>query len=82
MAIPTLIGVSLIIFFIMAVIPGDVAIAILGDAANEKTVADLRETLGLNAPLHERYWNWVSGMFTGDLGNSLFFSGSHALIIL
>ena len=75
LAIPTLIGVSLIIFFIMAVIPGDVAIAILGDAANEKTVADLRETLGLNAPLLERYWNWVSGMLTGDLGNSLFFSG-------
>lgn len=43
LAIPTLIGVSLIIFIIMAVIPGDVAVAILGDAANQKTVAELRE---------------------------------------
>ena len=75
LAIPTLIGVSLIIFIIMAVIPGDVAIAILGEAANQKTVADLRETLGLNAPMYERYWNWVSGMFTGDLGHSVFLGG-------
>ena len=75
MAIPTLIGVSLIIFIIMAVIPGDVAVAILGDAANQRTVAELREQLGLNAPLYERYWNWVSGMFSGDLGHSVFLGG-------
>ncbi len=75
LSIPTLIGVSVIIFIIMAVIPGDVAIAILGEAANETTVAELRETLGLNAPLHERYWNWVTGMFTGDLGHSVFLGG-------
>lgn len=75
LAIPTLIGVSLIIFIIMAVIPGDVAVAILGDAANQKTVAELREQLGLNAPLYERYWNWVSGMFSGDLGYSVFLGG-------
>ena len=75
LSIPTLIGVSVIIFIIMAVIPGDVAIAILGEAANETTVAELRETLGLNAPLHERYWNWVTGMFTGDLGYSVFLGG-------
>ena len=75
LSIPTLIGVSVIIFIIMAVIPGDVAIAILGEAANKTTVAELRETLGLNAPLHERYWNWVTGMFTGDLGHSVFLGG-------
>ena len=72
---PPLDWVSLIIFIIMAVIPGDVAVAILGDAANQKTVAELREQLGLNAPLYERYWNWISGMFSGDLGYSVFLGG-------
>ena len=75
LAIPTLVGVSLIIFIIMAVVPGDVAVAILGDTANERTVAELREQLGLNAPLYERYWNWISGMFSGDLGYSVFLGG-------
>jgi peptide/nickel transport system permease protein len=77
LAIPTLVGVSLIIFFIMAVMPGDVAIAILGEGANSETVAIMREQLGLNDPWYERYGRWVRDMVTfGDLGNSIFMIGT------
>lgn len=75
LAIPTLIGVSFIIFVIMAVLPGDVALAILGEAANPETVATLREQLGLNDPWYVKYGSWVRGMVTLDLGNSLIVIG-------
>ena len=75
LAIPTLVGVSLLIFVIMAVIPGDVALAILGEAANPETVAALREQLGLNDPWYEKYGRWVRDMVTFDLGDSLIVKG-------
>jgi peptide/nickel transport system permease protein len=75
LAVPTLIGVSFLIFFIMAMLPGDVAIAILGEAANEDSVATLREQLGLNSPWYVKYGSWVKDMVTFDLGNSLIVQG-------
>jgi peptide/nickel transport system permease protein len=72
LAMLTLVGVSLLIFFIMWVIPGDVAIAILGEGANQETVASLREQLGLNHPWYVQYGRWVRNMATADLGTSLF----------
>jgi peptide/nickel transport system permease protein len=68
----TLIGVSLLIFFIMWVIPGDVAVAILGDGANPERVAALREQMGLNDPWYVQYGRWVRDMASGHLGTSLF----------
>jgi peptide/nickel transport system permease protein len=59
----------------MAVIPGDVALAILGEAANPETVAILREQLGLNDPWYEKYGRWVADMATFDLGDSLIVKG-------
>ncbi len=76
LAIPTLVGVSLLIFFIMAVIPGDVAIAILGEGANSENVAIVREQLGLNDAWYVRYGRWVKDLATfGDLGESIFMQG-------
>ena len=76
LAIPTLFGVSLLIFFIMAVIPGDVAIAILGEGANSENVAIVREQLGLNDAWYVRYGRWIRDMATfGDLGESVFMQG-------
>jgi peptide/nickel transport system permease protein len=76
LAIPTLIGVSLLIFLIMAILPGDVALARLGEAANPETLHMVREQLGLNDPWYERYGRWVKEMFTfGDLGKSVFMEG-------
>jgi len=76
LAIPTLVGVSLLIFFIMAVIPGDVALAILGEGATQEGLATLREQMGLTDPWYERYGRWVKDMATfGDLGESIFMVG-------
>ncbi len=76
MAVPTLIGVSLIIFVIMAIMPGDVALARLGEAANPETLQMVRDQLGLNDPWYQRYGRWVRDMITlGDLGESVFRQG-------
>jgi peptide/nickel transport system permease protein len=76
MAVPTLIGVSFIIFIIMAIMPGDVALARLGEAANPETLAMVRDQLGLNDPWYQRYGRWVKDMVTfGDLGLSVFRQG-------
>lgn len=72
LAMVTLIGVSLLIFSIMWIIPGDIAIAILGEGANAETVAELRQHLGLNDAWYVQYGRWVSQLVTGDLGTSLF----------
>jgi peptide/nickel transport system permease protein len=72
LALVTLVGVSFLIFFIMWIIPGDVAVAILGEGANAESVANLRQYMGLNDPWYVQYWRWVSNMAHGNLGTSLF----------
>jgi peptide/nickel transport system permease protein len=72
LAVVTLIGVSWLIFAIMWMIPGDVAISILGDGANPERVAALREQMGLNDPWYVQYGRWAKDMVRGDLGTSLF----------
>ena len=72
LAIPTLIGVSFIIFIIMAVIPGDATFARVGEGATAEDVLIIREQLGLNDPWYQRYGRWVRNMLTfGDLGESV-----------
>lgn len=61
---------SLVIFLVLEVLPGDPAAFMLGLNAAPDTVAALREQLGLNAPLAERYFGWLIGMATGDFGIS------------
>ena len=72
LSIPTLIGVSIIIHIIMSILPGDVAIAILGQSVTVEAAASLREELGLNDPEYVRYGRWVKDLVTLDLGVSLF----------
>jgi len=72
LAVVTLFGVSWLIFGIMWMIPGDVAIAILGDGANPERIAALREQMGLNDPWYVQYGRWAKDIVTGDLGTSLF----------
>ena len=72
LAVVTLIGVSWLIFAIMWMIPGDVAISILGDGANPERVAALREQMGLNDPWYMQYGRWAKDIVRGDLGTSLF----------
>ncbi len=67
----TLWVVSLIIFLGVELLPGDLAQAILGQAATEETVAAFRRELKLDLPAYERYFDWMGGMLQGDLGRSL-----------
>lgn len=67
----TLLIVSLIIFAVLEVLPGDVATRILGRDATPEALELLRIKLGLNDPAPLRYFHWLSGLLSGDLGQSL-----------
>jgi peptide/nickel transport system permease protein len=69
-AIPVLLGISVIVFAIMALIPGDPALAILGAYATPENVAALNRQLGLDRPLPEQYLVWLGNILQGDLGRS------------
>ncbi len=69
----TLIVVSMIIFSSIELLPGDFGEAILGQSALPETVAAFRKELGLDLPMYQRYFDWLGGVLTGDMGNS--FSG-------
>lgn len=68
--IVTLFFVSVAVFFIFQVVPGDPVLSILGTEATDEKIAALEEELGLNEPLPERYFKWLSGVLKGDLGKS------------
>lgn len=66
-----LFGMSVLIFAVVHILPGNVAYAILGEYATPAAVAALEAKLGLHDPLLLQYWRWLDGMLHGDLGNSL-----------
>lgn len=70
-AIPVVIGVSVLVFLLIHLIPGDPAIALLGERASEENVAAIRERLGLNRSLPEQYFIWIGNIAQGDLGNTV-----------
>ena len=70
MLIPVLIGVSLIVFTLMQLSPGDPAMIILGAQAAPEDIAILRESMGLNDPLIVQFFRFLLGMFTLDFGTS------------
>lgn len=63
--------ISVVVFVVVQILPGDVASMILGIDATPEDVAVLRETLGLNRPAYERYFEWIWGVVRGDWGTSL-----------
>lgn len=69
--IPVLIGISILIFIIMQVIPGDIVSILLGTEATPELKEQMREEFGYNLPLYQQYWNWISGVVIGDFGHSL-----------
>jgi len=69
-AIPVLFGISIIVFVIMAMIPGDPATAILGSYATPENVEKLNRDLGLDKPMVQRYFIWLGNMLQGDFGRS------------
>jgi len=70
-AIPVIFGVSVLVFMLLHLIPGDPVTAILGERATPENVEAMRERLGLNKPLYEQYFIWVGNILQGDLGNTV-----------
>lgn len=69
--LPVLFGVSLVVFGVMSLVPGDPALAILGPYATPERLAELRAELGLDRSWPVRYGLWLSGVLEGDLGRSV-----------
>ena len=78
----SLVVASLLIFFMLEIVPGDPAAYMLGLNASPETVAALRTELGLDAGPVVRYLGWVSGMLTGDFGTSYTYRTPVAEMIL
>jgi len=72
--IPVLFIVSLLVFGMVYLTPGDPAVTLAGENASEEQIEATRERLGLNDPLLEQYGRWVNGVLHGDLGQSLYSS--------
>jgi len=68
--LPVLLAVTLLTFLFASLLPGDLALTILGDQATPEKVEALRRQMGLDLPLWERYLHWLWGAMQGDLGRS------------
>lgn len=69
--IPILLFVSILLFFIMNILPGDAAAGIAGENMSPEQLEQLREDMGLNRPPHIRYLDWIGRVLRGDFGKSL-----------
>ena len=76
-----LLGMSLLIFGIIHILPGNVAYAILGEFATPAAVAQLEAKLGLKDPLPLQYWHWLKAMLHGDFGQSIVMNRPAAALI-
>ncbi|MFN4311050.1 MAG: ABC transporter permease [Ferrovibrio sp.] len=69
--LPTLLFVSIIIFGLQQLLPGDPAIAMAGEERDPETIEQIRDKYHLNKPIHERYLIWIGGVLQGDFGESI-----------
>jgi peptide/nickel transport system permease protein len=72
--VPIVLGVTVLVFFLIHLVPGDPARTILGNHATPHKVALLHREWGLDKPLPVQYWRFLKRMVRGDLGSSLFYS--------
>ncbi|MGE4240908.1 ABC transporter permease [Ramlibacter sp.] len=72
--IATLIGTSVVVFLVLEILPGNAAQILMGPDASPEAVEALTKKLGIDRPAMERYWDWISGLLTGDLGLSYAYS--------
>src|SRR5712692_7960585 len=71
LVIPTLLGVTVIVFSLLRLVPGGATTALLGENATPEQAAALKHSLGLDRPIALQYVQWVGGALRGDLGKSL-----------
>ncbi len=69
--IPVVLGVTFLSFVIINVLPGNIALQILGDNSAPGALQALEKELGLNQPIPIRYWHWLDGVAHGNLGTSM-----------
>jgi len=69
--VPTLLGMSILTFSLIHLVPGDPAQVMLGERATPQAIENLRKELGLDRPLYVQYGRFLGGLLTGDLGRSL-----------
>ncbi|MCK6067310.1 ABC transporter permease [Microbacterium sp. dk485] len=81
LVIPMVLVVSIIMFLLASLVPGDQARTILGENASPEAVAALRKQLGLDLPPIQQYFNWALNALQGDLGSSIY-SGEPVTSIL
>ncbi len=70
LSIPVCVGISVVVFLLIHLVPGDPARVMLGQQATVENVTAIREELGLNRPLPVQYADWLWGLLRGDLGES------------
>jgi peptide/nickel transport system permease protein len=70
-AIPTIILISIFVFLLQKLLPGDPVLAMAGEDRDPETLARLREIYRLNDPIPVQYWAWITGVFQGNLGMSI-----------
>ena len=71
--IPTMIGISIVIFLMVRLLPGDIVSVLTGGdiGSDPELIEQARKDLGLDGSYPQQYWNWISGVLQGDLGDSL-----------
>lgn len=71
--VPTLVGISILIFMMVRLLPGDIVTVLAGAdiGSDPELIEKAREQLGLTGSYPEQYWRWISGVLQGDLGDSL-----------
>lgn len=79
--LPQLIGVTIVVFLLVRMIPGNPAYILLGQGASDEAVAALSERMGLNEPLWKQYFIFIGNLFKGDMGTSWFTSNPVAVDI-
>ncbi len=80
--IATLIGTSVIVFLVLEILPGNAAQMLMGADASPEAVAALATKLGLDQPAWTRYWLWIGGLLTGELGDSYAYGSPVVELIL
>jgi len=69
--IPTILGISVLVFLMIHLVPGDPAQVMLGERASPESLAAMRTQLGLDRPLHVQFGRYLAGLLQGDLGRSI-----------
>ena len=72
-AVPVILGVAVVTFLLLRLIPGDPARVVLGLHASPQQVAQLRHQLGLDQPIYQQLWSFLVGLAHGNTGTSIYY---------